>query len=220
MKNLLLAAGAAAAIMSAPANAAVFIVMSSGFVQPEENVLFQTENQTGTTIQGVTNQTNTMVTFTSLTDTLLTTGSQGQARLEAVDGSLDQVMFGLTDPQLTFTEAEFNLFNAFPNTTQVTISLSSGLTQTFDLNPNGQNFFGIRATDGDTLSSINFDTNGSGLSDVRQFRIGGISGLQMGAVPEPGTWAMMLLGFGAIGFGMRRRKSADGEKRVRIPGMA
>lgn len=28
-----------------------------------------------------------------------------------------------------------------------------------------------------------------------------------GAVPEPGTWAMMLLGFGAIGFAMRRSKA-------------
>ena len=28
------------------------------------------------------------------------------------------------------------------------------------------------------------------------------------SVPEPGTWAMMLLGFGAIGFAMRRRKVA------------
>jgi len=27
-----------------------------------------------------------------------------------------------------------------------------------------------------------------------------------GAVPEPGTWAMMLLGFGAVGFAMRRSK--------------
>ena len=36
------------------------------------------------------------------------------------------------------------------------------------------------------------------------------------AVPEPGTWAMMLLGFGAIGFAMRRRKQAEGTKRIRL----
>jgi hypothetical protein len=29
------------------------------------------------------------------------------------------------------------------------------------------------------------------------------------AVPEPGTWAMMLLGFGAAGFAMRRRKAVS-----------
>ena len=27
------------------------------------------------------------------------------------------------------------------------------------------------------------------------------------AVPEPATWAMMLLGFGAVGFSARRRRS-------------
>ena len=27
-----------------------------------------------------------------------------------------------------------------------------------------------------------------------------------GAIPEPATWAMMLLGFGAVGFAMRRRR--------------
>jgi hypothetical protein len=29
------------------------------------------------------------------------------------------------------------------------------------------------------------------------------------SVPEPGTWAMMLLGFGAVGFAMRRRKRGE-----------
>jgi hypothetical protein len=32
-----------------------------------------------------------------------------------------------------------------------------------------------------------------------------------GAVPEPATWAMMLLGFGAIGLTMRRRRVAGGQ---------
>ena len=27
------------------------------------------------------------------------------------------------------------------------------------------------------------------------------------AVPEPGTWAMMLIGFGAVGFALRRRRT-------------
>ena len=30
-----------------------------------------------------------------------------------------------------------------------------------------------------------------------------------GAVPEPGTWAMMLMGFGAAGFAMRRRRAGE-----------
>jgi hypothetical protein len=30
--------------------------------------------------------------------------------------------------------------------------------------------------------------------------------ISFGAVPEPSTWAMMLLGFGAVGFAMRRRR--------------
>ena len=34
------------------------------------------------------------------------------------------------------------------------------------------------------------------------------------AVPEPGTWTMMLIGFGAIGFAMRRRRRLDSELQV------
>lgn len=37
-----------------------------------------------------------------------------------------------------------------------------------------------------------------------------------GAVPEPTTWALMLLGFGAVGFGMRRRNGKISDKRVRL----
>lgn len=34
--------------------------------------------------------------------------------------------------------------------------------------------------------------------------------VQMAAVPEPGTWALMLLGFGGVGYSMRRRRRSDG----------
>lgn len=35
------------------------------------------------------------------------------------------------------------------------------------------------------------------------------SAVQGGAVPEPATWAMMLIGFGAVGFAMRRKKAGN-----------
>jgi hypothetical protein len=30
----------------------------------------------------------------------------------------------------------------------------------------------------------------------------------VGGIPEPGTWALMILGFGAVGAAMRRRRQA------------
>lgn len=35
-------------------------------------------------------------------------------------------------------------------------------------------------------------------------------------VPEPSTWATMLLGFGLIGFGLRKRKAASQNARLRV----
>lgn len=37
-----------------------------------------------------------------------------------------------------------------------------------------------------------------------------------GAVPEPATWALMILGMGAVGFAMRRRKNANANVTVRF----
>jgi hypothetical protein len=48
-------------------------------------------------------------------------------------------------------------------------------------------------TFGGTANQTSFDNLTFGAADV-------------GAVPEPGTWAMLLLGFGAVGFGLRRRR--------------
>ena len=192
-----IALGASLALAS-PASAAIIITASPGAVQPPENVLADT-TMTGLSVFGTTNQTNTRVSVSS-NETLTTTSSNGQSRFVATDGSLDFGRIFLTQGG-SFQEAEFNLFNALAGTSSVEISVNDGPLQTFDLG-NGQNFFGFSATDGDVITSIAFNTNGTGVTDLRQLRVGGV----MSAVPEPATWAMMLVGFGAVGYSLRRRK--------------
>jgi hypothetical protein len=70
-----------------------------------------------------------------------------------------------------------------PATGTLTLALAGGSTAiTLD-------DFGVR------YQTLGLDGEGSG----RGYEV-------PGAVPEPGTWAMMLLGFGGIGFAMRRRR--------------
>jgi len=68
--------------------------------------------------------------------------------------------------------------------------------------PSGFSAFGLPLTNlaaGDYRLTINgiSPNSGSFTGNVR---------ITTGAVPEPGTWAMMLLGFGAVGFAMRRKR--------------
>ena len=65
---------------------------------------------------------------------------------------------------------------------------------------------------GGTLNSINFACNGACSRDNGLPLLAGVTLTQeaVAAVPEPSTWAMMLIGFGAVGFSMRRRKASNG----------
>ena len=60
---------------------------------------------------------------------------------------------------------------------------------------------------------LNFDPNASGvytfdlkLLSAQNEQLGDVS-IQVNAVPEPSTWAMLILGFAGIGFMAYRRKS-------------
>ncbi len=57
----------------------------------------------------------------------------------------------------------------------------------------GNNFYGVNLTTGSATLIGALGTQG-------------ITGITIAAVPEPGTWAMMLIGFGAIGVAVRRRR--------------
>ena len=61
------------------------------------------------------------------------------------------------------------------------------------------------------LYTINLSTGAATLIGTvgGQTALVGLAALVGGAVPEPGTWMMMLLGFGLIGVAMRRRRSLE-----------
>ena len=98
--------------------------------------------------------------------------------------------------------------NGISNFTFSNVSNSGASAQAFDINGNlltSVNFSGFPGT---------FTLNASGIRSVT-FGVGTQFGVDdfsyegsalAGAVPEPGVWAMMILGFGAIGAAMRRRK--------------
>jgi hypothetical protein len=77
---------------------------------------------------------------------------------------------------------------------------------------NGNNFIGLRATDGanvyygfayttdNILNSYGFETTPGATITAT------VAGASAGAVPEPASWAMMLGGFGVIGGAMRARR--------------
>jgi hypothetical protein len=204
-----LAAVAALAGASAPASAAVTICLGGGCsAQPGSNVLLNT-GETGPTVTGTLNDAPGTVSFTSTEN--LTAPANGQARVEAADGILNNALtFTFNDGLIS--ALEFNI-NALTNG-DVFFTFAGGdsdgfVTTLYDLGQSGSNFF--NAFNG-TFKSVTMSfTNGATVQDVRQFRL---NTAQVAAVPEPATWALMLLGFGAIGFGMRRRKKP--EVRVRF----
>jgi len=171
----------------------------------EENVLFGSQ-QTGNPVFGTTNQTSSTVQFSSTTDTLHTPSS-GQARVEAVDGSLNNIT--VSTPGKVFNDIIFNPFQGSGTATvSVVANEPGGGQQTFTFSyalGNGQNFLTIFATGGETIESATIDAPG-GFTDLRQPRI---SGVGVTAVPEPAS--MILFGMGAVGlvgYGIRRRGKA------------
>jgi hypothetical protein len=214
--TLLAATALALTVVSAPAAADIIPVPASSI--QGSNVLFQDETQTGTTIMGMLNDDeDTRVKFEAGGD-MLTSFSGGQARISgALDTStnspndtigLTNLMFSLADGG-TFNNLELNVFGG--TATQVSFSIVDNFNETanflFALT-NGENFFGFQGINGQSIASVSLQAVGGTIGDVRQIRFDAVNG----AIPEPGTWAMMLIGFGAAGAAMRRSR----RKNVRL----
>lgn len=105
-----------------------------------------------------------------------------------------------------FTSAEFNLENGTSGSFYVSLTDSGGemFTQTLS-KLQGSNIFDIIGPAGTVYTSGTLtSTRGGGFTDLKQLRV--VPAVTTSAVPEPDTWALMLLGFCGIGGALRRRR--------------
>ena len=211
MKKHLLAAVAASAVFIAPqAHAAVEICDTPNCAPARDNVLFDKTTSPVATVTGKVD--GNVVLFTSPTGELLTAPANGQARVEASDGVLDGITLALENG-FSFTTANFNVLSLqrqelASSLIDIVYQLTNGTTgsEQFSIG-NGQNKFGIfGAPEGTAFLSltINGVPEGFGFHDLRQVKLGGIAPVSVG--PEPGTWMLMIVGIGAVGAALRRRK--------------
>jgi hypothetical protein len=154
----------------------------------EQRVLFNEPNEMGTTIDGLTNISDTMVQFSS-TQALI--GSGGQDDIDAQSGNINNLM--ITVPGHTFSDLIFNLSKPTANgDLDVMVVTNTGSFPFTYGSKNGENFLTITTTGGEVIDSVTIDSaSGSSFQGLKQPRIS-ISGVVV--VPEPSS--ILLFGSG------------------------
>ena len=132
--------------------------------------------------------------------------SSGQARIsDAAEDGFNLLTWFMANTSLGFTTNVFNINDLTATLANITV-VSNLQTKTYEdvvIKLSGNNYFTLESAGGEIIKSVSILALDGGLfQDVRQERLGGISG----AVPEASTWAMMLLGFAGVGFLAYRRR--------------
>ena len=93
----------------------------------------------------------------------------------------------------------FPSFASFPELSEIPFSLVPG-DLALRYSSGADFFYGYARLNGDGTLNFAFESQPNTAITAGAT----ITGALPGAVPEPATWAMMLMGFGAVGFAMRR----------------
>jgi hypothetical protein len=197
LKSFVIAGIAGLSFASSTASASVVFLPGNNPQPDEENILFN--GGSGTTVSGLTNQSDTLVNFRSSTGQTLIASSMGQAAINTNDNGGLLTSIVVTSPTHFFQDFIANLMTSGPFT--VTATANDGtFTSAVQPGGSGSNFITIVAQGNEDISSIAFNSS-AGFNSFQQPRISGVS-----AIPEPSTWVMMLLGFAGLGFAFRQSR--------------
>jgi hypothetical protein len=215
MRRILMIALASAAVglAATSASAATLQICTSGAscVSGTTNVNLGAFNSPGSaTVTGNVGVGGPEVDFTSANG-LLETNTGAATIFTASGGLLSQLTFTLMSGG--FTSAEFNLENGSIKAMDVTLTVANCLvncTKVISItNANGSNIFDIIGDPGEVFTTASFTTTSpNGFADFKQLRL--VLADSVSAVPEPGTWGLMLLGFAGVGMALRRSRKRGG----------
>jgi hypothetical protein len=187
LKSLLIAS---VALASSGASASV-VFMPGNHPQPGEQNIHFGGAMTGTTVTG-TIASGEVFDFTSTTGQTLMSSGSGQAHITTNDNGGLLTSIDVTSPGHTYTDFIANLMTLTSPAT-ITVTANDGTFKDSLPAGNGSNFVTIVASNGETISSVEFTS--SGFNSFRQPRVSGVD-----PIPEPSTWVLLALGFGGLGY--------------------
>lgn len=196
-------AGCANATIVLGGNGDINVDIGQSTASNEQKIFF--DAATATNITGhVGSQTGTpLVSFASPT---VVDAKNGFASIDAAASLYHDLTITIAKG-FTFTDLVFDILSPDP----FTITASNGGTASLSDLKNGNDEFTAFAINGTNLTWITLHSD-TGFSQIKQFELSAVTPVT--AVPEPTTWAMMVMGFAGVGFLAYRRRSNGATLRI------